>query len=118
MRKNQLLVVFLFTFVISKGQVDGEIWIEGKVVDVGTGKGIISNIHFKSLPTGGITGSFKDSVYRFSIFGSSKYEVSADVEGYITTVAIVDPQKGIDGKIQRNLTLTPKGQTIRLSHLI
>lgn len=95
-----------------------EIWIEGKVIDVGTGKGIKADIRYKSLPTGGITGSFRDSVYRFSIFGSSKYEVSAAVDGYITAVAIVDPKKGVEGKIQRNLTLTPKGQTIRLTHLI
>jgi outer membrane protein OmpA-like peptidoglycan-associated protein len=95
-----------------------EIWIEGKVTDVGTGKGVKANIHYKSLPTGGITGSFKDSVYRFSIFGSSKYEVSAEVDGYITSVAIVDPAKGVEGKIVRNLTMTPKGQTIRLTHLI
>src|ERR1700755_3586835 len=118
MIKLQLTIVFVAALITAQAQVEGEIWIEGKVFDVGTGKGVTANIRFKSLPTGGITGSFRDSVYRFSIFGSSKYEVSADVEGYITTVAIVDPQKGIDGKIQRNLTLTPKGQTIRLSHLI
>jgi outer membrane protein OmpA-like peptidoglycan-associated protein len=111
----------LVVALISTGRsqaVDGEIWIEGKIVDVGTGKGIKATIRYKSLPTGGITGSFRDSVYRFSIFGSSKYEVSAEIDGYITAVAIVDPKKGVNGKIERNLTVTPKGQTIRLTHLI
>lgn len=98
--------------------VEGEIWIEGKVVDVSSGKGIKAKIRYKSLPTGGITGSFNDSTYRFSIYGSSKYEVTAEVDGYITALVIVDPAKGVAGKIQRDLTLTPKGQTIRLSHLI
>jgi len=102
----------------SQNVVEGEIWIEGKIVAVGTGKGIKANIRYKSLPTGSINGSFRDSVYRFSIFGSSKYEVSAEMDGYITAVAIVDPQKGVSGKIVRNLSLTPKGQTIRLTHLI
>jgi OOP family OmpA-OmpF porin len=116
-----LLTLSLFVGVLtswSQSALESEIWIEGKVIDVGTGKGVKANIHYKSLPTGGITGSFRDSVYRFSIFGSSKYEVSAEVDGYITAIAIVDPKKGIAGKIARNLTLTPKGQTIRLSHLI
>jgi len=119
MKKLYIIIVFVAALITAKGQgVEGEIWIEGKVVDVGTGKGVKANIHYKSLPTGGITGSFRDSVYRFSIFGSSKYEVSAEVDGYITAVAIVDPKKGVEGKILRNLTLTPKGQTIRLTHLI
>lgn len=111
-------LVLAGALISAHAQVEGEIWIEGKVIDVGTGKAVKANIHYKSLPTGGITGSFRDSVFRFSIFGSSKYEVSAEVEGYITAVAIVDPKKGVAGKIERNLTLTPKGQTIRLSHLI
>lgn len=112
------LIALLVAPSITVRAQDKEIWIEGKVVDVGTGKGVKANIHYKSLPTGGITGSFRDSVYRFSIFGSSRYEVTAEVDGYITAVAIVDPKKGVSGKIIRNLTLTPKGQTIRLNHLI
>ena len=113
-----VLVTALITSVITAKAQDKEIWIEGKVVDVGTGKAMKANIRYKSLPTGGITGSFHDSVYRFSIFGSSRYEVLAEVDGYITTVAIVDPKKVVGGKIIRNLTLTPRGQTIRLTHLI
>jgi outer membrane protein OmpA-like peptidoglycan-associated protein len=116
--KSKILIGLLLISTVTFAQVEGEIWIEGKVVDVGTGKGVKATIRYKSLPTGGINGSFKDSVYRFSIFGSSKYEVTAEVDGYITAIAIVDPKKGVEGKIQRNLTLTPKGQTIRLSKLI
>jgi OmpA-OmpF porin, OOP family len=118
MKYSALLILFALIISAASAQVEGEIWIEGKVVDVGTGKGVKATIRYKSLPTGGITGSFKDSVYRFSIFGSSKYEVTAEVDGYITAIAIVDPKKGVEGKIQRDLTLTPKGQTIRLSKLI
>jgi OOP family OmpA-OmpF porin len=119
-RKLNITIVLVLALITVHAQsvVEGEIWIEGKVIDVGTGKGVKANIRYKSLPTGGITGSFHDSTYRFSIFGSSKYEVAAEVDGYITTIAIVDPKKGVEGKIVRNLTLTPKGQTIRLSHLI
>src|ERR1044071_3642412 len=103
MIKLRILTVLLVALISSAYAQDKEIRIEGKVVDVGTGKGIKANIHYKSLPTGGITGSFRDSVYRFSIFGSSKYEVSAEVDGYITAVAIVDPKKGVEGQILRNL---------------
>jgi outer membrane protein OmpA-like peptidoglycan-associated protein len=118
MKTLTLTLILSAALLSARAQTNGEIWIEGKVIDVGTGKGVMANIRYKSLPTGGITGSFHDSVYRFSIFGSSKYEVAAEVEGYITAIAIVDPKKGVAGKILRNLTLTPKGQTIRLSHLI
>lgn len=98
--------------------VEGEILIEGKAIDVGTNKGVKAIVRYKSLPTGGITGSFRDSVFHFSIFGSSKYEVTAEAEGYITAIAIVDPKKVSGGKVQRNLAMTPKGQTIRLTKLI
>ncbi|HEX8059456.1 MAG TPA: hypothetical protein VF473_00910, partial [Cyclobacteriaceae bacterium] len=77
------IVVVLVTALITARAQDKEIWIEGKVVDIGTGKGIKANIRYKSLPTGGINGSFRDSVYRFSIFGVSRYEVTAEVNGYI-----------------------------------
>lgn len=113
-----LASLLLIPFVVP-AQVAGEIVIEGKVIDISTNKGLKAVIRYKSLPTGGITGNFNDSTYKFSIFGASKYQVTAELQGYITGLVIVDPKKmDASGKVIRNITLTPKGQTIRLTHLI
>jgi outer membrane protein OmpA-like peptidoglycan-associated protein len=117
---RSLLFVILFGICSLQGaaQVAGEITIRGKVVDISNGKAIKANISYKSLPTGGITGRFNDSTYSFSIFGSSRYEITAELPNYIPAVAIVDPKAAKDGLVVRELLLTPKGQTIRLTHLI
>ena len=96
-----------------------EINAQGKVMDAITRKGVKAKIFYKSFPTGGITGRFNDSTFSFPIFGSSKYQITADAEGYISGTAIVDP-KDIDSnkKVIRDIFLTRKGETIRLDHLI
>lgn len=96
-----------------------EINAQGKVMDAITRKGIKAKVFYKSFPTGGITGRFNDSTFSFPIFGSSKYQITADAEGYISGTAIVDP-KDIDSnkKVIRDIFLTRKGETIRLDHLI
>ena len=88
-------------------------------MDAITRKGIKAKVFYKSFPTGGITGRFNDSTFSFPIFGSSKYQITADAEGYISGTAIVDP-KDIDSnkKVIRDIFLTRKGETIRLDHLI
>jgi OmpA-OmpF porin, OOP family len=117
--KNGLL--FFFTVLLcgfAEAQT-GEIFISGKVKEVATGKRVKARISYKSIPTGGITGSFFDSTYRFSIFGSSQYRVIATAEGYIPKVVLVDP-KLLKGQtaVVKDFILTPKGQTIRLDHLL
>lgn len=96
-----------------------EINAQGKVMDAITRKGVKAKVFYKSFPTGGITGRFNDSTFSFPIFGSSKYQITADAEGYISGTAIVDP-KDIDSnkKVIRDIFLTRKGETIRLDHLI
>jgi outer membrane protein OmpA-like peptidoglycan-associated protein len=106
------------TSFFTQAQNSGEIIIRGKVIDISSGKAAVANINYKSLPTGGITGRFKDSTYSFSIFGASRYEITADVPGYIPAVVIVDPKSADGGEVERDLHLTPRGQTIRLTHLI
>ena len=110
--------IILFLSLPTFGQ-QSEINAEGKVMDAITRKGIKARIFYKSYPTGGITGRFNDSTFSFPIFGSSKYQISADAEGYITGTAIVDP-KDIDAnkRVIRDIMLTHKGETIRLDHLI
>lgn len=99
--------------------VAGEIIIKGKVLEVGTGKGLKASVSYKSLPTGGITGRFNDSTYSFSVFGASRYEIQAELAGHIPALVIVDPKAATDnGVVVRDLYLTPRGQTIRLTHLI
>ena len=92
--------------------------MQGKAVDALTGKGVKSKISYKSYPTGSISGSKNDSAYSFSIFGSSKYSVTAEATGYLPRTILVDPKEASDLKILRDLLMVPTGQTIRLNHLI
>ena len=91
-----------------------EILAEGKVSDSRTGKGIKANIRYSSIPTGGITGRFNDSTFSFPIFGTAKYQITAEAKGYNPRTVIVDP-KDIDAnkKVMRDIVLTPSGQTMR-----
>lgn len=118
MRKITVLVL-----VTSVGwaycQNSADIVAQGKVIDGFTKKGVRAKIFYKSIPTGSITGRFNDSTFSFNIFGSSKYLVTAQADGYIEGTAIIDP-KNIDAnhRVFRDITLTRKGENIRLDHLI
>jgi OmpA-OmpF porin, OOP family len=111
------LIFILCLFDFSKAFAQ-DISIEGKVVDALNNKGIKANIRYKSYPTGGITGRFTDSTFTFPIFGSSKYQITADAEGFIPRTVIVDPKESTGSKIIRNIQLTSKGRAIRLENLI
>ncbi|MCE2994858.1 MAG: OmpA family protein [Cyclobacteriaceae bacterium] len=95
-----------------------EITVEGQVLDALNRKGIKSSIRYKSYPTGGISGRFNDSTFSFTIFGSSKYQVTAEADGYIPLTMIVDPKESVNNKIQRNILLTSTSRAIILDHLI
>jgi OmpA-OmpF porin, OOP family len=95
-----------------------EIIVEGIVVDALKSKGIKAKVQYKSYPTGGITGVLTDSTFSFSIFGSAKYQVTAEAEGYVSRTVMVSPTESINNKIIRTIPLTPKGRAIRLDHLI
>jgi OmpA-OmpF porin, OOP family len=111
------LVLFFIAFTISAQAPD--IVARGKVTDSRTGKGVKANIRYSSIPTGSIFGRFNDSTFTFSIFGTAKYQITASAEGYNPRTVIVDP-KDIDkeNKVVRDISLTPKGETIVLNHLI
>jgi OmpA-OmpF porin, OOP family len=96
-----------------------DIVAKGKVTDSRTGKGVKANIRYSSIPTGSIFGRFNDSTFTFSIFGTAKYQITASAEGYNPRTVIVDP-KDIDQEkeVVRDISLTPKGETIVLNHLI
>ena len=112
-------LIFLFCLLGSSAlaQVQ-EITVEGQVLDALNRKGIKSSIRYKSYPTGGISGRFNDSTFSFTIFGSSKYQVTAEAEGYIPLTIIVDPKESVNNKIQRNILLTSTSRAIILDHLI
>lgn len=112
-------VGLLFGIVLSTNGQPREITAQGKVMDVLTKKGVKARIFYKSYPTGSITGRFNDSTFSFPIFGSSKYAITAEAEGYILGTALVDP-KDIDSNSQviRDIMLTRKGEPIVLDHLI
>ncbi len=113
---NYLFICF-FTIVAfcANAQAD-EILAQGKVTDSRNGKGIKANIRYSSIPTGGITGRFNDSTFSFAIFGTAKYQITAEAEGYNPRTVIVDPKDiNADKKVMRDIVLTPSGQTIRLN---
>lgn len=111
------LVVLIFS-VWSVGVAAQEITVKGDVVDAVRGKKLKSKVVYKSYPTGGISGTMNDSTFSFSIFGSSKYQVTAEAEGYIPRTIIVDPKESLGNTIVRNIELTSMGGTIVLNHLI
>jgi len=114
----KVIIVACCLFVVH-GTLAQDITVKGKVTDGKTGKGVRASILYKSYPTGGITGRFRDSTFTFTIFGSSKYHITAEAEGYNPGTALVDP-KDVDANhlITRDLVLTKKGETIELDHLI
>lgn len=95
-----------------------EITVKGDVMDAVRGKRLKSNIVYKSYPTGSISGTISDSTFAFQIFGSSKYQITAETEGYIPRTVIVDPKEAIGNVISRDIQLTSLGQTVVLDHLI
>jgi|JI10StandDraft_1071094.scaffolds.fasta_scaffold01713_14 OOP family OmpA-OmpF porin len=111
------LIVLIFS-VWSVSVAAQEITVKGDVVDAVRGKKLKSKVVYKSYPTGGISGTINDSTFSFSIFGSSKYQVTAEAEGYIPRTVIVDPKQANSNIIIRNIELTSAGGTIVLSHLI
>jgi len=118
MKSVYLVPLFFLALTGVAQQQTAEITAVGKVTQAITGKGIRAKILYKSMPTGGITGRFHDSTFRFPIFGTAKYQITAEVKGFIPRTVIVDP-KDIDANRQvvRDIILTPEGQTITLSTL-
>jgi outer membrane protein OmpA-like peptidoglycan-associated protein len=115
MMKKLLVLIFSIGVVHAMAQ---EITVKGDVVDAVRGKKLKSKIVYKSYPTGGISGTMNDSTFSFSIFGSSKYQVTAEAAGYIPRTVIVDPKEAKGNTITRNIELTSTGGTIVLNHLI
>lgn len=114
-------ILVLLCWLVAYGSVqsqNAEITVKGKVKQAISGKGIASKVVYKSYPTGSLTGSFNDSTFSFSIFGSSKYQVTASAVGYIPCTVIVDPKESKNNIITHDIELTPTNQTVRLNHLI
>jgi OmpA-OmpF porin, OOP family len=113
---KKLLIYFLV--LMAQVGLAQTITVKGDVKDAIRGKLLKSKISYHSYPTGGISGSFNDSTYSFSIFGSAKYQITAESEGYIPRTVIVDPKESANNIITRDITLTSKGETVVLNHLI
>jgi OOP family OmpA-OmpF porin len=113
----KLFVVWMMGVCVAYGQAN-EVVISGKVINLATGKAIRARISYKSLPTGGLTGSFNDSTFRFSVFGTAKYQITAQAEGFLPRTVMVDPRE-LGGRtgFTRNLELTEKGKTFQLAQL-
>lgn len=113
-----IALISCLTASLSSAQSD-EILAQGKITDARTGKGIKASIRYSSIPTGSIFGRFNDSTFSFSIFGTAKYQITAEAQGYNPRTVIVDPKDVTAEKtVLRDISLAPKGQTIVLDHLI
>ncbi len=117
--KKISVFLFVFSFVFSFCNAQDEILAEGKITDSRTNKGIKANVRYSSIPTGSIFGRFSDSTFSFPIFGTAKYQITAEAKGYNPRTVIVDPKDiGANNRVQRDIILTPSGETIRLNNLI
>ena len=118
MKRSTFAIILSISVFSANAQTD-EILAQGKISDSRTGKGVKASIRYSSIPTGGITGRFNDSTFSFAIFGTAKYQITAEAKGYSPRTVIVDP-KDINGekKVLRDISLTPTGETMRLQHLI
>jgi OmpA-OmpF porin, OOP family len=92
----------------------------GKVMDARTNKGVKASIRYSSIPTGSIHGDFNDSAFSFQIFGTARYKITAEAQGYTSKTIIVDPKDlDTDKKaIIKDIKLSRSGDAIRLNHLI
>jgi OOP family OmpA-OmpF porin len=110
---------FVFSLAICFCYAQEEILAEGKITDSRTSKGVKANVRYSSIPTGSIFGRFSDSTFSFPIFGTAKYQITAEAKGYNPRTVIVDPKDiGSNNKVQRDIILTPSGETMRLNNLI
>ncbi|HEX6889171.1 MAG TPA: OmpA family protein, partial [Chryseolinea sp.] len=117
--KRSTFAIILSLSVFSVSAQTDEILAQGKVSDSRTGKGVKASIHYSSIPTGGIKGRFNDSTFSFAIFGTAKYQITAEAKGYSPRTVIVDPKDiNAEKKVLRDISLTPSGETMRLQHLI
>jgi outer membrane protein OmpA-like peptidoglycan-associated protein len=113
-------VLLAASLAIAQGAISQnvEITVQGKVTQAVSHEGVKAKVFYKSYPTGSISGTFNDSTFSFTIFGSSKYVITAEAAGHITAGVLVDPKEARNNLITRDIELTPTGQTIRLNHLI
>src|SRR6186713_3194131 len=117
--KNASILILLCSFTFTFVHAQEEILAEGKITDSRTSKGVKANVRYSSIPTGSIFGRFSDSTFSFPIFGTAKYQITAEAKGYNPRTVIVDPKDiGPDKKVQRDIILTPSGETMRLNNLI
>ena len=115
MKKN----ILVLTVCLAANQLLAqELEVKGKVVSALSGKAVKAAIQYKSYPTGSITGRFNDSTFTFSIFGSSKYQITAESSGFLPRTVIVDPKEAMNGVITRDIALNISGEAVRLNHLI
>ena len=110
---------FFFTAAFTISHAQDEILAQGKITDSRTSKGIKANVRYSSIPTGSIFGRFSDSTFSFPIFGTAKYQITAEAKGYNPRTVIVDPKDiGANNMVRRDIILTPSGETMRLNNLI
>ncbi len=117
--KNISVFLLFFAGTATFSFAQDEILAQGKITDSRTSKGIKANVRYSSIPTGSIFGRFSDSTFSFPIFGTAKYQITAEAKGYNPRTVIVDPKDiGANNKVMRDIILTPSGETMRLNNLI
>jgi OmpA-OmpF porin, OOP family len=118
-RKVGIGVSLLLSSFLAHAQAD-EMLAYGKVTDARTNKGVKAAIRYSSIPTGSIHGDFNDSTFSFQIFGTARYKITAEAQGYNPKTIIVDP-KDMDttrNVVVKDIKLSRSGDAVRLNHLI
>lgn len=96
----------------------GSILASGRVTNAVTGASITAVVTYRSLPTGGLAGKVNDSIYSFTMFGSAKYQIAAEAAGFLPRTIIIGPKEAnYERKVNRDIPLTPEGQTMELRTL-
>lgn len=112
---RHLLLLLLFN--VAQCSQAQEIVVQGRIISSLDKKAVKASVQYKSYPTGGISGRMNDSTYTFSIFGSSKYLITVEADGFLPRTVIIDPKEAVDNRINRDVELIISGETVRLSHL-
>src|SRR5690348_14085610 len=84
---------------------NSEIVVSGKVKQALSGKGVVGKVTYKSYPTGSLSESFNDSVFSFSIFGSSKYFITVEAPNHVKNGVLIRPEQAVDNKITTDIEM-------------
>lgn len=118
-----IIIVLLITASFNAlAQVDaGDQWtIEGNVIDIFSKKPVQADITFEALPFGGSIGFYQGDSVRFTIPGSTSFQLQIKADGYTTYSRVIHEDDFTEGFYSTTIELLPNktNQLIRLEKLL